>query len=161
MMATLEVGYELKDVAEFLVASQGYAPIDGWNYEEILETLIAKKGRLTPEEFAESIVKNQINFSRNYKAGGRSMNLSCVDLKKAAGLRKALNNLAKVFNNILDKPVSEVDSEIAERNAVVRESIKGLIHHSHYFSQTYLHEQAVDISDFVKSLSANCDLKLK
>lgn len=159
MMGMLEVGYELRNVAEFMVASQGYAPIDGWDYEKVLRELIEKKGRLTPEEFAKSIVKSHIDFSCNYKAGGRAMNLNCVDLDKAANLRKSINNLAKLFNGILDEPTSKVSPDIAERNAVFKEITKRLIHDSHYQSQTYLHEQAVDILDFVKNLSANCDLK--
>lgn len=160
MMGMLEVGYELRDVAEYMVASQGYSPTDGWNYQEILTDLIEKKGNLSPEEFADLIVNKQITYSYDYNAGGRSMCLSSVKLSEAANLRKSINSLGKFLNEILKTPVYE-KNQVDENDAIIRESIKNLIHDSHYFSQSFLHEQAVDILDFVKNLSACCDLKVK
>jgi hypothetical protein len=160
MMGMLEVGFELKDIADLMVASQGYSPTDGWKYEVILKDLIDSKGEKTPEEFAQSIVNNQISFSLDYNVGGRSMCLNYVNLNQADDLRTAVSGLAKVFNEILDTPFAG-DPKVDKRTAVIKEYVKNLIHDSHYLSQTYLHEQAVDILDFVKNLSANCDLKLE
>ncbi|MCY7344796.1 MAG: clostripain-related cysteine peptidase [Pyrinomonadaceae bacterium] len=161
MMGMLEVGCELKDAAKYMVASQGYSPTDGWNYESILSELIESNGKLTPEEFANSIVRNQITYSYNYNAGGRSMCLSCVDLEEIFSLRKSINKLGETFNRILDETILPKNDPAQEKNAVIRESIKNLIHDTHYFSQSFLHEQAVDVLDFVKNLSAGCDLKQK
>ncbi len=163
MMGMLEVGCELKSAAEVLIASQGFAPVDGWNYHEILKDLTARGGNLDAREFARSIVENQIDCSKNYNAGGRSMNLSAVDLSKSDELKKSVNQLARVFNETFDDSALTDDKSAkeAEINAVVKEYVKNLIHDSHYYAQTFLHEQAVDILDFTRSLAANCELKKK
>lgn len=164
MMGMLEVGCELKDAADFLITSQGFAPTDGWAYDEILKNLVAANGNLDARTFSESIVNNQIEFSKNYTVGGRSMTLSAVDLSEAENLKKLLNNLAKNFNQILNAPIEagkKTSAEKAQANAVVLDTVKNLIQESHYYSQTYLHEQAADILDFVNSLSSNCELKKK
>jgi len=162
MMGMLEVGCELADSTEILVASQGFAPTAGWDYEEILKDLVTQKGNMNPLDFAASIAKHQINSSQNYAVGGRSMNLSVADLLEAGNLAKSVNSLAEIFNDILFAPIDKsIPKEQAEANAVIAEFVKNLLHDSHYYSQTFLHEQAVDILDFVNSLASNCDLKRK
>lgn len=163
MMGMLEVGCQLDKAGNVLVSSQGFAPTAGWDYFEILKDLIAQNGEINPIDFGISIVNNQIDSAKNYRIGGRSMNLSAVDLTKAEDLNKSVNKLAKVFNDILASPVkvyAVTTEEQAKTNAVMIECIKNLIQNTHYYSQTFLHEQAVDILDFINTLSSNCDLKL-
>lgn len=164
MMGMLEVGCELDKAGNVLVASQGFAPTAGWDYNAILKELIATNGVMDATEFGNSIADSQINAAKNYRIGGRSMNLSVVNLAEAENLAKVVNGLAKVLNDIFAAP-SQSDAtttkEQAEVNAVVIECVKNLLQDSHYYSQTFLHEQAVDILDFVNTLYSNCDLKLK
>jgi hypothetical protein len=158
MMGMLEVGCQLKKTGDILVSSQGFAPTAGWDYYEILTELFARKGQMNAVELGISITDNQINSAKNYRIGGRSMNLSTVDLTKAIDLKTAVNDLGVIFNKILCLP--DNPTEQTQINAVLIECIKNLIQESHYYSQTFLHEQAVDIRDFAATLIANCDLKL-
>ena len=99
LMGMLEVGCQLTDITDFLVASQGLAPTAGWAYDQALKSLVDAKGLLSPDLFAQSIVSNQIAASRDFRISGRFMSLSSVELAggKAFQLRRSLNNLAKTF----------------------------------------------------------------
>jgi hypothetical protein len=151
LMSMLEVGYELKDVAKVMVASEGNLPNSGWSYENILLPLINKEGNLDEKEFAKSIVEEYAKFSFDYIAGGRSVDACACDLEKVADFAETVNRLAKIFLDVLNLPAepSEETPEVFS-NVLVREQFIDLILLSHYYSQTYMHEQAVDILDFIQ-----------
>lgn len=164
LMGMLEVGCQLTDVTDFLVASQGLAPNAGWAYEQVLKTLVGSKGAILPVDFAQSIVSNQIASSKDFRISGRFMSLSSVDLseRKAFQLRKSVNGLGRIFNDVFNLPIvptPTVPPSDVEANVMVIVAIKKLIHDSHYVSQTSLHEQAVDVTDFVGALVHNCNIK--
>ena len=54
---------------------------------------------------------------------------------------------------------STVPLAVVQSNTMVIVAIKKLIHDSHYVSQTSLHEQAVDVGDFIEALRHNCNIK--
>lgn len=173
LMNMAEVGYELRTVTDVLVASEGNVPTSGWSYFDIVDALVNRiqakdSGKpedvLTTQTFAKLIVDKFINFSENYNIGGRSVNISACDLNQSENLREAVNQLAVEFNEILSapiKPQNDAEKEECNINALMIEKLKNLIQTSHYYSQTFLYEQAVDLSDFVKALSSNCDLAEK
>lgn len=164
LMGMLEVGCQLTGITDYLVASQGLAPTAGWAYDEVLKTLVAKNGLLSPKEFADSIVRNQIKSSKEFRVSGRFMSVSSVDLsdKKAFQIRKRLDNLARTFNKILNLPgvaAPRTAKSIVEGNIMIAVAMLKLIHDSHYISQTSLDEQAVDVEDFIEALKHNCEIK--
>jgi hypothetical protein len=168
LMNMAEVGYELKDIADVIVASQGNVPTSGWSYFEIVDALVNKiqtpGAELTTQTFAKLIVEKFTDFSENYNVGGRSVNISACDLTRAEDLRKSVNRLAAAFNKILDAPITPVKEEEKDEyrvNALIIEKLKTLIQTSHYYSQTFLYEQGVDLADFATTLSSNCDLAEK
>jgi Clostripain family len=163
LMSMLEVGYEMRNVAEVLVASEGNIPTSGWAYEEVLKDLV-KNSKLSKEDFAKSIVKRYISFNSDYVVGGRSVNTSACDLSKITVLSKKINKFAKNMLSILDLP-REIDRsitrEIALSNTILREQFINLILLSHYESQTFMHEQAVDVLDFIRNLLTQSRKKIE
>jgi hypothetical protein len=55
LMGMIEIGYQLRDQAQFMVASQEVEPRFGWPYESILRTLSQNPG-MTPREVSALIV---------------------------------------------------------------------------------------------------------
>lgn len=173
LMNMAEVGYELRNITDVMVASEGNVPTSGWSYHEIVDALVNKiqtmgankpNDILTAQIFAKLIVDKFVDFSENYNVGGRSVNISACDLTQADDLRNSVNKLASVFNEILTasiKPANDAEKKECNINALLIEKLKTLIQTSHYYSQTFLYEQAVDLSDFVNTLSSNCDLAEK
>ncbi len=167
LMNMVEVGYELQDIADVMVASQGNVPTSGWAYDKIFESLIEEindNGELSDKKFAASIVDKFIDYSKDYNIGGRSVNISACDLSKTEDLWSGVNDLAETFNEILNAPIEftkDAEKGNAQENALLIERLKNLVHKSHYYSQTFMYEQAVDISDFANTISSNCELVKK
>jgi len=157
LMSMIEVGYELRNVAEIMVASQGLTPSAGWPFENILRPLLRAKGQLSSSEFARSIVQTFTDHNKDYVIGGRSVNINASNLTYAAPLKRTIDALGKYLTLALNQsvePDADLSSAQAETNGVMRERIADLIHLSHYHSQTFMQEQAVDICDFARSLQS-------
>ncbi len=164
LMGMIEVGCQLTNITDYLVSSQGLAPNAGWAYDEVLKTLVAKKGLLSSKEFSDSIVANQIESSRDFRVSGRFMSLSSVDLsnEKAFQIKNRIDGLGRIFNNVLNLPsvaTPAISALTVEGNIMIMVALLKLIHDSHHISQTSLHEQAVDMIDFVEALKHNCKIK--
>jgi len=115
LMASTEVAYELRDAADFMVASQDVEDVDGWPFSKLMagKTLsnVAEKikSRIPddPKEFAKDLVRS---VELSPKA---IMTLSAVDLSKAKDLAEATDRLAAciqktkvspaVINELMDK----------------------------------------------------------
>ncbi|MFN4220575.1 MAG: clostripain-related cysteine peptidase, partial [bacterium] len=92
-MAMAEVGYELKDVVKYMIASQTdgerYVPSrwryerGEYNYELALKDLQSVSGKVEPEEFAKIIV-----------GSAKEGTMSAVNLEKARDLVEAINSFA-------------------------------------------------------------------
>ncbi|MGV8124413.1 MAG: clostripain-related cysteine peptidase [Candidatus Xenobiia bacterium LiM19] len=97
VMASTEVGYELKDSANFMVASQNNEGADGWPYPQIFTSRVMKsfqralreKLDIEPEEVAKKIVKEAEGFQSALPT------LSAVDMAKMDGLAKATDGFAE------------------------------------------------------------------
>jgi len=96
-MATLEVGYELKDTVDFLVASQDSEPDDGMPYDDYLKWMTKY-----PEAPAVSVAKNMVDaYVKSYAPRGsqgsgryRSETKSAIRLARTPALRDAVEQLA-------------------------------------------------------------------
>jgi hypothetical protein len=151
----LEVGYELKDVAKVMVASEGNIPTSGWAYENVLADIIAGTGQMDEIEFAESIVKQYADFNEDYAISGRSINISACNLDNIEPVYAAIQNFAKRLHDLLDLPTEasgRVTEEIASVNRLVKDKFVDWMVLSHYESQTFMHGQAIDILDFIYNL---------
>ena len=152
LMSMIEVGHELRDVAEIMVGSQGMIPSSGWPFDQILGAMITSNGRLTPTEFARSIVDAFGDYSRDFSLGGRSVNINASNLSEAAGLKTAVDDLGRYFGETLGGSIRTESDDADQAYAIVRERISELVHLSRYYSQSFMQEQAVDIMDFAQNL---------
>ncbi len=104
LMSTLEVAYELKDVADYLVASQYNEPGEGENYTTYLGPLV-QKPTMTPRELAEIMVYQYVKVYNNEQ----DINYAAVDLNR-------LNAFTQAFNSAIETVIkSPLQSKI--RNA--------------------------------------------
>lgn len=115
LMASTEVTDELKDVADYMVASENTIGGDGWNYSSIfsskavksLQDTLGSRFTIGPREVAAKIVDD----SRDHQA---TNTLSAIDLTKADALTKATDELAK---KILDSSFTKSDLKTLARSS--------------------------------------------
>ncbi len=90
LMNMLEVAYEIKDSADYLVASENTEPYDGWPYSSVIGNLEDNATEITPKYLSTLIVQNYIDsYDASYYP-----TLSSVDLKETGNLANAVNTLA-------------------------------------------------------------------
>ena len=88
LMAMIEVAYEWRDQAAYLVASEELEPNDGWPYDTILKAL-AENPAIAPEELSKQIVEL---YGKSYGLLQRTTQ-SATDLAKLPQLVKAMDTL--------------------------------------------------------------------
>ncbi|MGB9639035.1 MAG: clostripain-related cysteine peptidase, partial [bacterium] len=104
LMAMAEVGYELRDFAKYMVASEQTEGADGWPYGSIFGKTLADVLKVAqqmmlinvdvePKDLASMIVKATTNFTHSIKT------LSAVDLEKANLVAEKTNALAQAIMN--------------------------------------------------------------
>ncbi len=158
LMGMLEVGYELKDVAKVMVASEGNIPTTGWDYHEVLVDIIANPQKMDEKDFAIKIVEKYSDFNVDYTIGGRSVNISACNLEelgKEISLYALIQELAGIFNDLLSLPTEAgkwITLKTAKENQLIKDKFVDWMLLSHYRSQIFMHGQAVDIIDFVYNL---------
>ncbi len=98
LMGMIEVAYDIKNFADFMVASENTEPADGWPYNKILWILVNNPD-ITPKNFAKKIVEE---FISSYSSSDEATQ-SAIDLSQIGNLTSAIDKLAKCliseFNN--------------------------------------------------------------
>lgn len=114
LMSTVEVAYQLRDQAGYLVASQALEPMEGWPYLSILRKLAAEPG-LSPAELAVLVVEE---YGRHYGESGRGslgqIAQSAVDLSRLEPLAAHTSSLIRLLEPALD----EDDPDFFARDAL-------------------------------------------
>ena len=90
LMAMLEVGYQIKDSVNVLVASQQTEPGEGWAYSGFLKPLSANPAAFGAFDLATAIVGAYGNF---YKSRARDYTQSAVDLSKLEAVKNNVSQL--------------------------------------------------------------------
>lgn len=92
LMNMIEIAYEMKDTARFMVGSEETEPGTGWPYTEILQQLTTHPEQ-TPEDLAKTIVTE---YGQWYRKQGPSSEAtqSALDLDRMPPLADAVNALA-------------------------------------------------------------------
>ncbi len=163
VMSMLEVGYELKDVAQTIVASEGSLPNSGWGYAPMLRKLVSTLSRNNQKgtvdyvkEAAKSFVEGFIERQKKYAIGGRSVDIAAWNLDEIEPLAQSLNELAVELLNRLNLPRLKKEKRLTEKDVFVYEQLKKSILQSHMDCQTYMYEQCVDLKDFCERLLLEC-----
>jgi hypothetical protein len=127
-MASAEVAYELKDTADYMIASQASLGGGGWNYTKLLSDNTAS---LNPREFAEKAVGICNQGQKDVRT------LSVIDLSK---MDEYGNLLSDFSQKILDTDTSE-------------EKLKNITYRTQKFPGT-----TRDQHDFSRRISFNRDI---
>ena len=109
-MSYAEAAYELKDVADFIVAPQIAMPFAGWPYEAILNEMNRPEG-ISPKQLGERIIKLFMDSYENAFAP-RNVALTLLNLEKADELKPRLATVVDALARIRDRNgVREPDRE--------------------------------------------------
>jgi hypothetical protein len=122
-MNLIEVGYEFKNVADYLVSSEGFIPKSGWEYESPLKYLIENPNSGS-EDIAKKFVEEFTNYQYDHTIGGRSVDLSLCKLEtlRNAGDKESTNNIAKELNNL-----GKILYEISKHTTVKRSLLESVV----------------------------------
>lgn len=154
-MSSIEVAYELKDSARYMIGTQGLAFPDSWPYRQILKMIFKaiekhgkRKTKLRPDydKVTQQILRQiqTLNFynADDFFLAGYSADISMcsLDSHKIASLNEAMRALSQ--------------SLLA---ALKDNAAKEVILLSHWKSQSYFQENYTDLYDFCKCLAGRCD----
>ena len=98
-MQTMEVAYEIRDYADYIVASEENEPMDGYTYDTFLGPLIAKPA-MTPEELAKTMVDSYVD---HYVQKGPGANLSSIKASSLSTLKTMLDEWVNTVINANDR----------------------------------------------------------
>ncbi|MER3631343.1 MAG: hypothetical protein C4325_03570, partial [Blastocatellia bacterium] len=146
VMGMLEVGFQFREVARVMIASEGSVPSAGWTYTKILGELTGQEaGSSIPEIVAQRFVRDFIKSQDAYTVGGVSVDLAAWDLTRLRDLAIALDELSATLLDCLSEPESKLYKSIA----------RGLLQ-AHWQCQSYMYDQNVDLGDFCELLDREC-----
>ncbi|HEX5746138.1 MAG TPA: clostripain-related cysteine peptidase, partial [Archangium sp.] len=129
LMNMLELAYELRETADFIVGSEESEPGDGWPYDTVLADLVARPG-MSAQELGATIVKRYVE---SYPS--ESVTQSLLDLRQAPQVTEAVDALASVLLTVIKNPMGFV---------AVHRAIKA--------TQAYAIRDFVDLGDLLKQL---------
>jgi hypothetical protein len=95
LMAMAEVGYQVRESVDFMVASEEAEPAESWPYASILSDL-RERPDLPPDDLAVRIARKYILYFQNE---GKFITQSVCNLNRAKDLLHQLKELARVLKN--------------------------------------------------------------
>jgi tetratricopeptide (TPR) repeat protein len=123
LMNMLEVAYEVRNYALFMVGSENYELGNGWPYDLFLDQLV-KNPSATPSEVAQYIVQNYPNEEDYYDPvkhqwlyyrDRNDVTLAAINLSKIEDVKNALDSMAQKLVNLMQD-----DPEVAPIVATVK-----------------------------------------
>lgn len=103
LMSGFEVMYQLKEIADYMVASQEVEPSDGWSYAELLQG--AETMADSTEQYTKHIVRSYI---KAYSTTDKTVTLSAIDISKVEDVGLKISLLAEVLLNGYSVPEYEL-----------------------------------------------------
>jgi hypothetical protein len=139
-VSSLEVAYELKDQARYMLASQGSALIGNWPYRQILirifnELVKNRKHGASLQPMFEDIFSSCVKNSTDFLLGGYPFDLCLCNLTEIGKTRDALDKLSAALIQGLEC-----------------EAFKESILLAHLESQSFHQEMYTDVVDFCRCL---------
>ena len=147
LMTMAEVSYQLRGLAKLVVGSEGYSPLAGWPFKQVLGRVrdelrqIPTEGDLEQRKerermaIANGVVEEYVSYYLDYAIGGLSVEQSCLNLTKIDTLKPQIDKLANAMRSEL--------KEDKFRKAIV---------YAHWEAQSFNGEQFVDLYDFCELL---------
>jgi hypothetical protein len=141
LMGMIEVGYQVKESVNYLVATEDTIPDDGWPYDRILSRLVDCP-EMSPEDFSATIVRE---YLIHYREQEKDVAKSACNLNQSQSLVRSLKELA-----------TELKNKLSDDN--VRVAVLG----ARAAAQNFYVRDYVDLYDFCSKLEKLClDEKVK
>jgi hypothetical protein len=138
LMSMIEVAFQVRDCADFMVGSQEVEPGDGWPYHGILETLVAQP-TMSALDLSRLIVdKFGAHYMGASRSGGGTTTQSAIDLQAVPATFEKVKSLSA---KIADVYAIDFMTELAMGRAKQR-------------GQTFRDEDYVDLLHFVQLLAS-------
>lgn len=100
-MQSIEVSYELKNFVDYIIGSQAYVPLDGFPYDNILNTLSKLNERdLKPQIISYKIAESYFDSYNSGSQGKEKVQISVINTKET---EKILNFLKENINELKNK----------------------------------------------------------
>lgn len=149
-VSSLEVAYELKGIADYLLASQGPTFVGSWPYREILIRIFReveeKRGNI--RQLISDIFQYCFHNSTDYLLAGYSFQLTLCDLSRVSDLDKPMARLSTALIQAL-APAGD-----PEKNDDVSTCV---ILYAHWKSQSFFEEMYTDLYDFCFCIIDRCE----
>jgi hypothetical protein len=152
-MSSIEVAYQLKGTANYMMASQGSAFVGSWPYRQLLKKAFnmveeAKENNAAVDikELVSKLYYLSLHNATDFMLAGYSADLSLCDLQKS--------NVKRI-----DEPLRNLGQSL--KRALLSARGQQLILLAHWKSQSYWQENYTDVFDFCKCLSEACEMDLK
>lgn len=91
LMNQVEIAYQVRKQASFIVGSELTEPLDGWPYHKVLGAL-ARRPSMGPADFAKTIVDAYI---ASYRGTGEDVTQSAVAVARVGSVERAVDVLAR------------------------------------------------------------------
>lgn len=149
-VSSVEVAYELKGIADYLLASQGPTFVGSWPYREILMRIFReveeKRGNI--RQLISDIFQFCLHNSTDYLLAGYSYQLTLCDLSRVSDLDKPMARLSTALVQAL-APAGEPEKNDAASTFVIL--------YSHWKSQSFFEEMYTDLYDFCFCIVDRCE----
>ena len=136
LMGMIEVAYEIRGSADFMVGSEETEPRDGWPYDTILTDLSTSFAARTPRNLAKIIVQR---YGESYGSNG-DQTQAAYDLHQISAVTDAISAFVTTHNSL-----SQADKEWSQVGAA-RSNTEEFHDKCVEFSKCW----GVDIGDFAK-----------
>jgi Clostripain family len=152
-VSSLEVAYELKGLANYMLASQGPTFVGSWPYREILIRIFreVEENRGNTRELINDIYQYCLHNSSDYLLAGYSFQLTLCDLSRVSDLNKPMQRLSTALVKALaggDRKTSDAASTF-------------IVLYSHWRSQSFFDEMYTDLYDFCFCIVDRCERIVK
>ncbi len=149
-VSSLEVAYELKDTANYMLASQAPAFVGSWPYRQILIRIfndLERNGSRTDiKELLHDIFDYCFHNCTDYLLAGYSHQVTLCDLTKVGQLKEAMAELSAALGAALEPGDDKGDA-----------ASKFVILYAHWRAQSFYQEMYTDLYDFCHCIVDRCE----
>ena len=148
-MSAVEVAYQLKGTASYMMASEGLSFVGAWPYRQMLQKIFctieyAKGGKISVRNLVKTVHELCLHNSADFIFAGYSSDLCLISLepKKVEALNEPIETLTKAL-----------------KAGLIDERDRNLIVLAHWESQSFFQEVYTDLYDFCECLKEKCKKK--
>lgn len=105
LMGSVEIAYGMRDIADYLVASEDLVPSCSWTYYEPLQDLVKKADSMDGERLAREFVEA---YRRKFADGPSFATLSAIRLDRLDALSTQISRLATTLEHVPDSDLKAI-----------------------------------------------------